>query len=93
MNTWDIDIRLKITYTLDIAQAERGSLWQFPADLDRSAGCQQSIFPTHDISNFFFSTLNRANYFFLQQIVFYEKTIPPPPLVLNGRSLNIVIRS
>ena len=58
-------------------------LWQFPTDLERSAGCQQSIFFLHINEQIIFSrhSIEQTIFFcqFREQIIFSLKnhTLPP----------------
>ena len=59
-------------------------LWQFPADLERPAGCQQSIFFLYINEQMIFSPHFIEQTIFLcqlcEQIIFLrKKTYPPPP--------------
>ena len=51
-------------------------LCQFPTDLERSAGCQQSIFFLHINEQIIFSPQIPQ---FGEQIIFLRKNYPPPP--------------
>ena len=74
-------------------RAERANfpfLWQFRADLERSAGCQQSIFflQINEQNIVFPHSIEQIIFFanFVNKLSFYEKTTPPT-LVLNGQHL------
>ena len=69
------------TYTQLTEQSEGifAFLWQFPADLERSAGCQQSIFFLHINEQIIFPPHSMEQTIFFCQFCEQNHTPPPPP--------------